>query len=42
MTKRYTFGTFFQETFIKEAVKLYQVKLIVYDPVEEVISEWKN
>ncbi|EDX77363.1 XisH protein [Coleofasciculus chthonoplastes PCC 7420] len=37
-----TFGTFFQETFIEEAVKLYQVKLIIYDPVEEVISEWKN
>ncbi|MEQ8538559.1 MAG: XisH family protein [Coleofasciculus sp. D1-CHI-01] len=37
-----TFGTFFQEVFVKEAVKLYQVKLIVYDPVEEVISEWKN
>jgi len=30
-----TFETFFQENFIKEAVKLYQVKLIVYDPVEE-------
>ncbi|MEQ9485973.1 XisH family protein [Coleofasciculus sp. F4-SAH-05] len=37
-----TFITFFQEIFIKEAVKLYQVKLIVYDPVEEVISKWKN
>jgi uncharacterized phage infection (PIP) family protein YhgE len=37
-----TFESFFQERFIQEAVKLYQVKLVSYDPVQEVIVEWKE
>jgi len=37
-----TFESFFQERFTKEAVKLYQVKLIIYDPLGEVIIEWKE
>jgi len=37
-----TFESFFQEKFTLEAVKSYQVKLLVYDPAEEVITEWRN
>jgi hypothetical protein len=37
-----TFDSFFQEMFIQEAVKLYQVKLVVYNPVQEVITLWTN
>lgn len=37
-----TFESFFQETFIQAAVKSYQVKLIVYDPTQEVITAWKE
>jgi XisH protein len=37
-----TFNSFFQEIFIQEAVKLYQVKLVVYNPVQEVIILWKE
>jgi len=37
-----TFESFFQERFIQEAVKLYQVKLVSYDPLQEVIVEWKE
>lgn len=37
-----TFDTFFQERFTQEAVKLYQIKLLVYDPVKEAIVEWKE
>jgi len=37
-----TFESFFQERFIQEAVKVYQVKLLVYDPLQEVIVEWKE
>lgn len=37
-----TFGSFFQERFVQEAVKFYQLKLIVYDPKEEVLIEWKD
>jgi len=36
------FESFFQERFTQEAVRQYQVKLIVYEPVEEVIIEWKE
>jgi len=36
------FESFFQESFTQEAVRQYQVKLIVYEPVEEVIIEWKE
>ncbi len=35
-----TFNSFFQERFPQEAVKVYQVKLLVYNPVTEVIVEW--
>jgi hypothetical protein len=37
-----TFESFFQEKFTQEAVNLYQVKLIIYDPVKEVVVEWRN
>ncbi|MEH1847998.1 MAG: XisH family protein [Nostoc sp.] len=37
-----TFDSFFQERFTQEAIKLYQVKLVSYDPLQEVIVEWKE
>ncbi|MBD2694223.1 XisH family protein [Anabaena catenula] len=37
-----TFESFFQELFIQEAIKLYQVKLIIYDQFQEVIVQWKD
>ncbi|RUT02170.1 hypothetical protein DSM106972_062450 [Dulcicalothrix desertica PCC 7102] len=37
-----TYNTFFQQLFIQEAIKVHQVKLLVYDPVKEVIVEWRN
>lgn len=37
-----TFESFFQERFTQEAVKLYQVKLLIYEPQQEVIIEWKE
>lgn len=37
-----TFDTFFQERFVQESVRLYQLKIIVYDPVKEVFIEWKD
>lgn len=37
-----TFDSFFQEPFIQQAVNLYQVKLVIYNPVEEVITLWKD
>ncbi|MEG4940873.1 XisH family protein [Microcoleus sp. F4-D5] len=37
-----TFKSFFQESFIQEAVNVYQIKLVVYDPQKEVIVEWKE
>ncbi|MFM9267662.1 XisH family protein [Tychonema sp. BBK16] len=36
------FESFFQERFTQEAVRQYQVKLIVYEPIQEVIIEWKE
>jgi XisH protein len=36
------FESFFQEIFIQEAVKLYQVKLVIYNPIEEIIRAWKE
>ncbi|MBN3910800.1 MAG: XisH family protein [Nostoc sp. NMS1] len=36
------FDSFFQERFTQEAIKLYQVKLVSYDPLQEVIVEWKE
>ncbi|BCL38016.1 hypothetical protein NSMS1_44630 [Nostoc sp. MS1] len=35
-----TFESFFQERFVQEAVKLYQVKLIIYNPFKEEIIVW--
>jgi hypothetical protein len=37
-----TFESFFQEQFIQEAVNLYKVKLIIYNPLQEVIVTWKE
>ena len=37
-----TFDSFFQEPFIQQAVNLYQVKLVIYNPIEEVITLWKD
>jgi hypothetical protein len=36
------FESFFQEIFIQEAVKLYQVKLAIYNPIEEIITAWQE
>lgn len=35
-----TFNSFFQERFVQESVRNYQLKLIVYEPQQEVITEW--
>lgn len=35
-----TYRTFFQLEFTQSAIRRYQVLLIVYDPVNEVIVEW--
>jgi hypothetical protein len=37
-----TFNTFFQELFVREAVKFYQLKLVVYDPIKEEVIEWRE
>lgn len=37
-----TFESFFQESFTQAAIALHQVKLIIYDPLQEVIVEWKE
>lgn len=37
-----TFESFFQELFVREAVKVYQVKLVVYHPIQEVIVLWNE
>ena len=37
-----TFDSFFQERFVQEAVRLYQLKLVVYDPEKEVVIEWRD
>ncbi len=37
-----TFESFFQEVFIQESVKLYQLKLAIYNPIQEVITAWKE
>jgi hypothetical protein len=33
---------FFQKQFVQLVIQRYQLKLIVYDPVNEVIVEWKK
>jgi XisH protein len=35
-----TFDSFFQERFVQEAIKLYQLRLLVYDSDKEVIASW--
>ncbi|MHC5822213.1 MAG: element excision factor XisH family protein, partial [Nostoc sp.] len=35
-----TYQTFFQTRLAKIAVQRHQVKLIVYDPIMEVIAQW--
>jgi hypothetical protein len=37
-----TFESFFQEPFIQDAVKIYKVKLLIYNPIEEAIILWKE
>ncbi|RCJ39158.1 fatty-acid oxidation protein subunit alpha [Nostoc minutum NIES-26] len=37
-----TFASFFQEKFYQESVKFYRVKLVIYEPIQEVIVEWKD
>ena len=37
-----TFISFFQERLIQEAVKLYEIKLVIYNPLEEEIIEWEE
>ncbi len=37
-----TFDSFFQEQFVKESLKQYQLKLIVYNPEQERIERWIN
>ena len=36
------FASFFQERFIQEAVKLYLLRLVVYDLEKEVVTEWRD
>lgn len=38
----YAYESFFQRDLPKAVIKQYQLKLIVYDPVEEVIVKWIN
>jgi hypothetical protein len=37
-----TFESFFQESFIQAVVESYQVKLLVYNPLQEVIVLWNE
>ncbi len=37
-----TFDSFFQERFVQEAIRLYQLRLLVYDSDKEVIVSWKD
>jgi hypothetical protein len=36
------YSAFFQLQFIKTVVERSQLKLIIYDPIQEVIIKWKN
>ncbi|MFM7407701.1 MAG: XisH family protein [Cuspidothrix sp.] len=36
------YSAFFQLQFIKTVVQRSEVKLIIYDPIQEAIVEWKN
>jgi hypothetical protein len=37
-----TFNSFFQEIFVQEAMKIYQLKLVIYDANKEEIVEWRE
>lgn len=37
-----TFESFFQERFVQAAIQVYELELMVYDPQQEVIVQWKN
>jgi hypothetical protein len=37
-----TFNSFFQEMFVQEAMNIYQLKLIIYEPNQEKIVEWRE
>lgn len=37
-----TYESFFCEVFVQEAVKVYQLKLMIYDPIQEVILRWNE
>ncbi|MBD2492558.1 element excision factor XisH family protein [Aulosira sp. FACHB-615] len=37
-----TFNSFFQEIFVQEAIKIYELKLIIYEPNKEEIVEWRE
>ena len=36
------YEAFFQKEFLKISVERYQIKLIIYEPVSEVIEKWIN
>lgn len=36
------YSSFFELRFIQTVIKQLQIHLIIYDPIEEVIVEWKN
>lgn len=36
------YETFFQLEFTQAAIQLYQILLIVYDPINEVIVQWRR
>lgn len=38
----YAYESFFQRDLPKAVIKQYELKLIVYDPIEEVIVKWIN
>ncbi|MFK0735487.1 MAG: element excision factor XisH family protein [Gloeotrichia echinulata HAB0833] len=40
-TNNDTYISFFQTKFAKITVKKYQLKIIVYNPVKEVIIKWQ-
>jgi XisH protein len=37
-----TYESFFHEVFVQEAVKVYQLKLMIYDPIQEAILRWNE
>jgi hypothetical protein len=36
------YKSFFEKRFVQRIVKKYQLKLLIYDPKQEVIEEWKK